>query len=114
MVKVTKPIVLHGRGASPGTATGPARVLQDPFEDVDQDAVEENLLVAPYFTPVSLPQYTKGRGIVTDHGGMTSHAAIIARELGIPCVVATEDATQIIENGDEVKVDGKTGEVTIL
>jgi len=56
----------------------------------------------------------KAGGIVTDQGGMLSHAAIVSRELNIPCVVGTSNATEIIKGGDLVEIDGSKGEVWII
>jgi len=56
----------------------------------------------------------KAAAIVTDKGGLTSHPAIVSRELGIPCVVATKTATQVLKDGIKVKVDGAKGEVYLI
>ena len=66
-------------------------------------------MVVPFTTPHDTPSILKAGAIVTDFGGMTSHAAGIARELGIPCVVATEQGTALIGDGKSIVVDGSEG-----
>jgi pyruvate,water dikinase len=103
-----KPIV-RGFGASPGIAGGTARLL------IGATAMDRLLpgevLVTTMTTPDMVPAMTKAAAIVTDEGGMTCHAAIVSRELGVPCVVGTRTATKTIADGDQVTVDGKTGSV---
>jgi pyruvate,water dikinase len=69
------------------------------------------ILVTTMTTPDMVPAMSRAAGIVTDEGGMTCHAAIVSRELGVPCVVGTREATKVISEGREVTVDGKTGTV---
>lgn len=103
-----KPI-LRGFGASPGVATGIARILHGSAE-MDKLKTGE-VLVTSMTTPDMVPAMSQAAAIVTDEGGMTCHAAIVSRELGVPCVVGTREATKLIADGDEVTVDGKTGSV---
>jgi pyruvate, water dikinase len=103
-----KPI-LRGFGASPGIATGVARILHGPAE-MDKLKTGE-VLVTTMTTPDMVPAMSQASAIVTDEGGMTCHAAIVSRELGVPCVVGTREATKLIADGAEVTVDGKTGSV---
>jgi pyruvate, water dikinase len=103
-----KPI-LRGFGASPGIATGIARILRGSAEMDKLKAGE--VLVTSMTTPDMVPAMSQASAIVTDEGGMTCHAAIVSRELGVPCVVGTREATKLIADGDEVTVDGKTGSV---
>lgn len=104
------PPALRGLGASPGTATGVARVLMDAR---DAGALRDgDVLVAPMTAPDWVPLMRRASAIVTDQGGMTSHAAIVARELGIPCVVGTHEATRVLATGTLVTVDGSAGTVT--
>lgn len=105
----TRVVLSRGLGASPGRASGPVRVLHSP-EDGDRLRAGE-VLVAPNTTPDWVPVMRRAVGIVTDAGGMTSHAAIVSRELGIPSVVGTRDATVRLHDGDVVTVDGTAGEV---
>ena len=101
--------LLRGFGASPGTAAGVARILHGPAEMEKLKAGE--ILVTSMTTPDMVPAMSRAAGIVTDEGGMTCHAAIVSRELGVPCVVGTREATKLIGDGTEVTVDGKTGAV---
>jgi pyruvate, water dikinase len=101
--------LLRGFGASPGLAAGTARILHGPAEMEKLKAGE--ILVTTMTTPDMVPAMSRAAGIVTDEGGMTCHAAIVSRELGVPCVVGTREATKLIADGSEVTVDGKTGVV---
>ncbi len=103
-----KPI-LRGFGASPGVAVGIARILTG-AADMDKLKAGE-VLVTTMTTPDMVPAMSQASAIVTDEGGMTCHAAIVSRELGVPCVVGTREATQRITEGEEITVDGKTGMV---
>ena len=103
-------VVLRGRGASPGTVTGRARILLSPGEAAALSPGD--ILIAHATTPDWLPAMHRSAAIVTESGGMTSHAAIVSRELGIPCVVAVRDALKKIRDGDAVTVDGELGTVT--
>ncbi|MES2359648.1 MAG: phosphoenolpyruvate synthase [Gemmatimonadota bacterium] len=102
--------VLHGMGASPGMGTGPVRILQAVSESAALRPGE--ILVTRMTSPDWVPLMRRAAGIVTDEGGMTSHAAIVSRELGIPCVVGTRDATRILHDGMVVTVNGREGTVT--
>lgn len=101
--------ILKGLGASPGVATGQVRVLASPSESAELRQGE--VLVAPMTSPDWVPLMRRAVAVVTDSGGMTSHAAIVSRELGIPCVVGTHEATQTLSTGDLVTVDGKAGTI---
>src|SRR5205085_11922115 len=104
--------VLHGLAVNDGTYEGTARVIDDTadFARVRQGDVLVARMTSPYFNVV-LPLLG---AIVTDRGGQLCHAAIVAREYGIPGIVGTREATAKIQDGDRVRVDGTTGEVTIL
>jgi pyruvate,water dikinase len=103
-------VVLRGLGASPGVASGPVRILRS-AEDGDRLGDGE-VLVATTTSPAWVPAMVDAAAIVTDIGGITSHAAIVARELGVPCVVGTVDATRLLADGDVVAVDGSRGLVS--
>ncbi|HKV89745.1 MAG TPA: PEP/pyruvate-binding domain-containing protein, partial [Thermoplasmata archaeon] len=104
----TEPIV-RGFGASPGVAGGTVRLLRTAAE---MDSLQSGeVLVTTMTTPDMVPAMTLAAAIVTDEGGMTCHAAIVSRELGVPCVVGTRDATKKIATGQQVSVNGKTGAV---
>src|SRR5262249_18263869 len=91
-----KPLV-HGLGASPGQASGAVRMLESPTEEAAMQSGE--VLVTRMTSPDWVPIMRRAAAIVTDAGGMTSHAAIVARELGLPCVVGTHDATRVLTTG---------------
>jgi pyruvate,water dikinase len=103
---------LKGFASSAGLAEGPARVLKL-MEDVVKLQPGE-IMVAPCTNPSWAPVFTKIKGAVTDIGGLTSHAAIVSREYGLPAVTGTGVATSVIKTGDIIKVDGSTGVVTIV
>lgn len=101
--------VLTGVGASAGVATGPVRVLRDPFDAAD--LIDGEVLVAPTTSPEWMPALMAAVAVVTDTGGMASHAAIVARERGVPCVVGVRGATDRLVDGEVVTVDGAAGSV---
>ncbi|MCI4344168.1 MAG: phosphoenolpyruvate synthase [Thermoplasmata archaeon] len=99
--------IVRGLGASPGIASGRARLT---LKAAEMDRLKEGeILVTSMTTPDMVPAMTKSAGIVTDEGGMTCHAAIVSRELGVPCIVGTRTATKTIADGAEITLDGKTG-----
>lgn len=95
-----------------GRAKGKARIVFDPFQVKVFDAGD--ILVTGMTRPEFLPLMKKASAFVTDAGGMLSHAAIVARELKKPCILATENATKIIKDGDEIEVDADRGIVKII
>ncbi|NMO88237.1 PEP-utilizing enzyme [Actinomycetospora sp. TBRC 11914] len=103
---------LHGLAVNTGVCEGPARLVVDgtDLDRVQQGDVLVTRMTSPYFTVV-LPLLG---AVVTDRGGQLSHAAIVAREYGIPGVVGTREATRLIPDGAWVRVDGTTGEVRLL
>ena len=108
------PMLLQGTPASPGSATGTVIVLPKIDESsLDQlDRVKNgDILVTEMTTPDYVPAMKRAKAIITDHGGRTAHAAIISRELSIPCTVGTGEATTTLTDGQIVTVDGSTGRV---
>ena len=103
-------VLVRGLPASPGIGIGTAKVLFDPKKDADKFN-EGDVLVTKMTDPDWVPLMRKASAIVTDEGGMTSHAAIVSRELGIPAVVGTKEATKKIKSGMVVTVDGYRGVV---
>ncbi|MDH7508302.1 MAG: phosphoenolpyruvate synthase [Methanomassiliicoccales archaeon] len=102
-------VLVKGLAASPGIAQGPVKIYE---ETMSLDVVKPgDVLVTVMTTPDMVPAMTRASAIVTDEGGMTCHAAIVARELGIPCIVGATNATKILKNGMLVTVDGKMGVV---
>jgi pyruvate,water dikinase len=103
--------VLSGIAGSPGTATGTARVLLD-LSDPSRLELGE-ILVAPSTDPSWTPLFLVAAGVVTDIGAVGTHAVIISRELGIPCVPSIADATRRIPDGATITVDGSLGTITV-
>ena len=103
---------IKGFASSAGIAEGPARVLKRLKDIVDLQPGE--ILVCPSTNPSWAPVFTKIKAAVTDIGGLTSHAAIVCREYGVPSVTGTGVSTQVIKTGDTIKVDGDTGVVEIV
>ena len=104
--------VLTGASGCQGVARGRARVVMDPADAVDLEPGE--VLVAPITDPAWTPLFLPSAAVVVNVGALMSHAVIVSRELGIPCVVSVDDATSRIPNGALVEVDGTAGTVTIL
>lgn len=102
-------VLARGLPAAPGIATGRVRVLQDP--DDGPQLLDGEVLVASMTNPDWLPTIRRASALVTDNGGMTCHASIVARELGVPCIVGTRTATTDLADGTTVTVDGTKGEV---
>ncbi|WP_248897764.1 phosphoenolpyruvate synthase [Haloplanus halobius] len=101
--------LLSGLGASPGIAAGEVRIVTK-LDHLDQVS-EGDVIVTEMTMPDMVPAMKRAAAIVTDEGGMTSHAAIVSRELGVPAVVGSGGATRTLENGQVVTVDGKMGTV---
>ena len=103
---------LKGFGGCPGIAEGVARVISDPSEPGSLGTGD--ILVAPLTDPSWTPLFVPAEGVVVDVGGQMSHAVIVSRELGMPCVVAVAGATQKIKDGSRIRINGSSGEVTVL
>ena len=100
-------IIVQGSSASPGIGQGRA-VLVSNKDDLSK-VKSGDVLVTKMTSPDYVPAMKRASAIVTDEGGMTSHAAIVSRELGIPCVVGTENGTKLIKDGEIITVDGTHG-----
>ncbi|MDV2989198.1 MAG: phosphoenolpyruvate synthase [Dehalogenimonas sp.] len=107
--EIKQPIILAGAAASPGLASGPVKIILDPNEI--NRVLSGDILVAEMTTPDFVPAMKRAAAIVTNRGGRTSHAAIVSRELGIPCVVGTGEATSLLKEGQIITVDGAHGKV---
>jgi len=103
------PVLFTGAPASPGIASGPVKIVQAPSE-IDKVKIGD-ILVAEMTTPDFVPAMKRAAAIVTDRGGRTAHAAIVSRELGIPCVVGAERATTSLSDGQVITVDGSKGNI---
>lgn len=107
--EIDAPVLLIGDAASPGLATGPAKIIHSAQE---LDKVNRgDVLVTEMTAPDFVPAMKKAVAIITNRGGRTSHAAIVSRELSIPCVVGTGEATTTLSDGQTVTVDGSHGKV---
>ena len=107
--EIEAPVLLSGSPASPGIASGPVKIVPDASQ-IDK-VREGDILVAEMTTPDFVPAMKRAVAIVTDRGGRTAHAAIVSRELGIPCVVGTGKATTTLTDGQIISVDGSRGKV---
>ena len=104
---VEEDIVVRGMGVSPGQGVGKARIVLD-IKDISRFQDGE-VLVTEMTTPDWVPVMKVASAVVTDLGGKTCHAAIVSRELGVPCVVGSENATKVLKDGEMVTVDGQRG-----
>jgi phosphohistidine swiveling domain-containing protein len=104
--------LVSGVGASGGRVTGPVRVIRGPAEFGAMRSGE--VLVCPYTNPAWTPLFQRAAAVVVDSGGLGSHAAIVAREYGIPAVMGTGTGTSVLVDGQRVTVDGDTGRVTTV
>lgn len=104
--------VLGGIPASPGVMTGTARILG--YSSDSSTLGPDDILVVSHIDVGWTPLFTVVGGVVTAVGGALSHAAVVARELGVPAVVAVEDATALIPDGSLIRIDGSNGTVTLI
>ena len=102
-------IILKGIPACTGTAIGTIKVVEG-IKDISKFN-DGDILVAKVTEPSMVIMMNKASAIITDTGGITSHAAIVSRELGVPCIVNTKTATLTLKDGMRVKVDGGKGEI---
>ena len=104
--------LVMGLGGSPGVVEATARVIDGPgaFDDLEPGDV----LVCSVTDPGWAPLFDLAGAVVIDIGGVLSHGAIVARDMGIPCVIGTRDGTRRIRSGDRVRVDGSAGTVEVL
>jgi pyruvate,water dikinase len=102
-------LLLSGLAASAGRASGRVRILTSPNQQAEFRDGE--VLVAEMTSPDWVPAMRRAAALITDGGGVTCHAAIVSRELQVPCVVGTGNATTMLQTGQEVTVDGRTGKV---
>lgn len=118
--KKSDELKIFGTVANPGSVDGIARVIIANFNNYDKlDEIlstmkEGEILITETTSPDIVLACSKASGIVTNQGGLGSHAAVISRELGIPCIVGTGNATNVIKSGDRVRLDSSTNSVEIL
>lgn len=108
-------LVLKGQPVSAGLVTAPAFVLLAVSVDSQDNPTDLNYVLAvSHATPLIYPWFRRAVGLVAESGGMTSHAATLAREAGIPAVVGIAELMSALKSGSLVKLDGFTGELAIL
>lgn len=112
MSQAKEKIIIKGIAASAGIAQGIVQIVSG-VQDV-HSFKDGYILVAEMTEPSMVIMMNKAAAIITDKGGLTSHPAIVSRELGIPCVVATKTATQSLKDGMKIKVDGSKGEIYLV
>jgi len=105
---IGKPI-LEGLGASPGVGVGVVKII-DSVSELSK-IKKGDILVTKMTNPDMVVSMQKSAAIVTDEGGMTAHASIVSREMGIPCVVGTRQATSLLKDGMRITVDGFNGKI---
>ena len=103
---------LKGLGCSPGIFEGTARVIFDIHKT--HELTKGEILITAFTDPGWTPVLAKVGGVVTEVGGLLSHAAVIGREYGIPAILNLNNATKLIKDGDRIRINGKTGQVEIL
>ncbi|MFA5125493.1 MAG: phosphoenolpyruvate synthase [archaeon] len=108
-IKTTTKPIIEGLPASPGIITGIVKVVPE-IKDIEK-VTTGDILVTKMTSPSWVPVMKKASGIITNEGGTTCHAAIVSRELGIPCVVGTSNATNILKDGMKVTIDGFNGKI---
>lgn len=104
--------ILNGIAASNGRATGKVRVIRPGTNR--SEFQDDEVLVTRLTDPSMIMMMSKACAIVCDVGGMVSHPAIVSREMGTPCVVATKKATEVLKDGMMVEVDGSNGKIYLM
>lgn len=107
--KIEGEIILTGLGASPGIASGKIKIIRD-LSELDKIKTGD-ILVTRMTNPDMVVSMQKSAAIVTDEGGLTAHAAIVSREMGIPAIVGTREATTKLKEGEIITVDGSSGKI---
>ncbi|KND49185.1 MAG: pyruvate, water dikinase [Parcubacteria bacterium C7867-008] len=102
---------IYGKPASPGIVSGKVRVFGD-FHIPNE--IDFDILITSHTDPGWTPLIALSKGLIIEHGGVLSHASIVARELGVPAVIGISNAMQIFKDGQEVRIDGSTGSITVL
>jgi pyruvate,water dikinase len=102
---------LSGMPCCPGIVEGVVKVVQSPRDDLTLDG---EILVAPRTDPGWVPLYPSVSGLLVEKGSLLSHSAIVAREMGLPAIVGIQGLIRTLQTGMRVRMDGKSGTVTIL
>lgn len=103
---------IKGVGASQGTAKAEALVIKDPMKP-PTIVSNDYIVVAPYTTPLLNMVLLNAKGIVCETGGLTTHAAIISRELGIPCVMSAKNILDAVRDGQIIEIRADSGQVLV-
>ncbi len=111
--KVQKKNIIKGLAANPGIASGKVHIIFD-ARNKEKKFKKGDILVTSMTRPEFVPLAKQAKAIITNEGGITCHAAIISRELKIPCIIGTKIATKVLKDGDLVKVDAERGIVRIV
>jgi pyruvate,water dikinase len=101
----------HGTACAPGVVTGIVRVITDPNR---QSLAPGEILVARHTDPGWIVHFASAAAIIVERGSLLSHSAIVARELGIPCIVGLKGATSWLHDGNRITLDGASGWVEVL
>jgi pyruvate,water dikinase len=109
--KSLSPDTLIGSPVSVGIVEGRARIVTNLSE---AKLAKGDILVAPFTDPGWTPLFSLAAGLVTEAGGLMTHGAVVAREYGIPAVVGVDGATQKIKDGQFIRIDGRTGSISLL
>jgi pyruvate,water dikinase len=112
LIAAEKTLEIKGQIASPGLAVGLVKICRLSTEI--NKIKKGDILVTAMTTPDFVPAMRKAAAVVTDEGGITSHAAIVARELKKPCIIGAKIATQVLRDGDLVEVNANAGIIKIL
>ncbi|MEW8028766.1 MAG: PEP/pyruvate-binding domain-containing protein [Candidatus Thiodiazotropha sp.] len=109
---MTSDIILKGLACSPGIIEGTVRIIQD-IDEIER-LQQGDILVTPFTDPGWTTQFGRIKAVITETGGLLSHAAVISREYGIPAILGVADATRILKNGQKIKLNGEKGEIVVL
>ena len=109
-IQIKQPPLLKGLAASPGVALGTVKVVRS-LEEAHEKIKKGDILVTRMTSPDWVPYMKIAKGIVTSEGGITAHAAIVSRELGIPCIVGATDAFEKLKDGMFITLDARKGVV---
>ena len=102
---------LKGLGCSPGIIEGEVKVIMGPEDDME---LKDQILVTYRTDPGWIPLYPSAKGLLVERGGLLSHSAVVAREMGLPTIVSIKNLTKKIKTGDYIRFDGETGLIEIL
>lgn len=111
--------IVKGDPVYPGLVKGIARIVPKLFSDKEytkfiSSLTNKDIIIAPMTSPSLTPAFSKVRAVITDEGGLMSHAALVSREKKIPCIVGTKNATIRIKDGDRIEVDANEGIINII